>query len=127
MPWCPKCQTEYREGYSICADCQVALVDKLPKLPPVDLGEPVLLITLNDVFEGNILLELLRENKIPAFQKGRGVGGYLNIIMSVNSFGTEIYVPRQMLKQAQELMEILYPTQGINELPVLDEDSLDDY
>lgn len=27
MPWCPKCRSEYREGFSICADCGSKLVD----------------------------------------------------------------------------------------------------
>ena len=27
MPWCPKCKSEYREGFSICADCGSELVD----------------------------------------------------------------------------------------------------
>lgn len=29
MPWCPKCRNEYREGFSVCAECKVALVDSL--------------------------------------------------------------------------------------------------
>ena len=28
--WCPKCGAEYREGFSECADCGVALVDEAP-------------------------------------------------------------------------------------------------
>ena len=28
--FCPKCRTEYREGFSICVDCNSDLVDKLP-------------------------------------------------------------------------------------------------
>ncbi len=28
--FCPKCQTEYREGFTECADCHVALVEQLP-------------------------------------------------------------------------------------------------
>ncbi len=27
MPWCPKCRSEYREGFLICADCGSELVD----------------------------------------------------------------------------------------------------
>jgi hypothetical protein len=27
---CPNCHTEYRDGYSVCADCNVDLVDVLP-------------------------------------------------------------------------------------------------
>lgn len=29
--FCPLCKTEYREGFSTCADCSVPLVSKLPK------------------------------------------------------------------------------------------------
>ena len=28
MPWCPKCKNEYREGFSVCADCGSVLVDE---------------------------------------------------------------------------------------------------
>lgn len=28
MPWCPKCKTEYREGFRVCADCGSELVDE---------------------------------------------------------------------------------------------------
>lgn len=30
MPWCPKCKTEYREGFTVCADCGSELVSELP-------------------------------------------------------------------------------------------------
>lgn len=29
MPWCPKCETEYREGITACADCGSELVEDL--------------------------------------------------------------------------------------------------
>lgn len=28
--FCPKCRTEYREGFNVCADCNSDLVDELP-------------------------------------------------------------------------------------------------
>jgi len=31
MPWCPKCKTEYQEGFEKCADCGSDLVDELPE------------------------------------------------------------------------------------------------
>lgn len=29
MPWCPKCNMEYREGIKVCADCGTELVDEV--------------------------------------------------------------------------------------------------
>ncbi len=37
MPWCPKCKTEYREGFKVCADCGSELV---AEQPPEDSKEP---------------------------------------------------------------------------------------
>lgn len=28
MPWCPKCKSEYREGFTVCADCGSPLVEE---------------------------------------------------------------------------------------------------
>lgn len=49
MPWCPKCKTEYREGFTVCADCGSELVaeepgdssdEKLQKKSREDTWEP---------------------------------------------------------------------------------------
>lgn len=32
MPWCPKCKNEFQEGYTLCSDCKVELVEKLPEV-----------------------------------------------------------------------------------------------
>lgn len=31
MPWCPKCGTEYRDGFKKCTDCNVELTNQNPK------------------------------------------------------------------------------------------------
>ena len=41
MPWCPKCKTEYREGFRVCADCGSELVEKLAEeTAGEEFGEP---------------------------------------------------------------------------------------
>ena len=35
MPFCPKCKAEYREGFTMCADCKVPLVESLETKRPV--------------------------------------------------------------------------------------------
>lgn len=34
MPWCPNCKTEYREGFTVCADCGSKLTDVLEETEP---------------------------------------------------------------------------------------------
>lgn len=35
--YCPSCRTEYRPGFAVCADCNVALVEELPEEPTHDV------------------------------------------------------------------------------------------
>ena len=37
--FCPKCRTEYRDGFDICADCHVPLVAKLEAEPELEFIE----------------------------------------------------------------------------------------
>ncbi|MCI8361327.1 MAG: hypothetical protein HFE86_08345 [Clostridiales bacterium] len=89
MPWCPKCRSEYREGFTECADCKAALVEELPPVEEKKLGfvcrtaargtdpfadgrftaedQPVLLLGLEDEDETLRLCELLDSCHVPAF------------------------------------------------------------
>jgi len=56
MPWCPVCKNEYKDGYTICADCGAHLVDSLENgLKAVYFG------TESDLYE---VAKFLRANGI---------------------------------------------------------------
>lgn len=53
MPWCPKCETEYREGITVCADCGSDLVDdlsaKYPQTPTME--ETQIVESMEEIFQ----------------------------------------------------------------------------
>ena len=59
MPWCPKCRNEYREGFTVCADCGVELVDRLDEAK----ADTVKIIS-GPTEEMNRVYEFLQDNKI---------------------------------------------------------------
>ncbi len=48
---CPNCKTEYREGFYVCADCNVSLVGELPPFEAPKLAIPIDKINFEKVFE----------------------------------------------------------------------------
>ncbi len=72
MPWCPKCGAEYREGFTRCAECGVALVDQRPESLPAEDGDSHLgpdwevAGTFSSYEEAEIALGFLRANGIDA-------------------------------------------------------------
>ncbi len=49
--FCPNCRAEYREGYTVCADCGVALIPELPPEPSKRPPEPETQSALVTVYE----------------------------------------------------------------------------
>ncbi len=63
--YCPKCLTEYRAGFSRCADCHVALIDGAPPAPAVhDTVDPVTVLETNDVVALGMATAALRDSGI---------------------------------------------------------------
>lgn len=68
--FCPKCRTEYREGFHICADCDVGLVEEIPPVQEpefVDYKEVLGTYNPGDVA---FLKSLLESKGIQYFFKG---------------------------------------------------------
>ena len=73
MPWCPNCKTEYRDGFTTCADCGAQLVDNLadePEMPDIN-GPilPVLLMHCPSTFDADATCALLRSFGIACFSQ----------------------------------------------------------
>jgi hypothetical protein len=109
--YCPSCGSEYREGFSRCADCDVDLVETLSPPPdthsdPGDLvtilatGDPILLMTAKS---------LLDEAGIPSFTRGESMQdlfgmGRLGTGFSLVAGPMEIQVSEQRRQEAEELL-----------------------
>lgn len=111
MPWCPKCHSEYREGYNNCSRCEVLLVDSLEleetgRFQREDLGPPCFLTNVLDQYEANIIESILVPNGIPVLLKHREAGSYLNIGSGMTVFGVDIFVPQKRLEEAKELIKL---------------------
>jgi len=68
--FCPKCGAEYKEGVTVCADCGVKLVDKLPEEKREE--EPFELVEIFETFnEGDIAMikSIFEANGIRYFLK----------------------------------------------------------
>ena len=72
MPWCPKCETEYREGILTCADCGSALVEDLNSKTENTSIEPTFLSSedtaVNEMTEEEAL-DFLEESKKEALER----------------------------------------------------------
>jgi hypothetical protein len=68
--FCPECRAEYREGFTVCADCNVALVDDLePEPEPEFIDYKEVLGTYNPA-DVAFLKSLFESERIQYFFKG---------------------------------------------------------
>lgn len=71
--------------------------------------ELVLLKSVSNDVELNMLKGLLEQNEIPYIVREHGIGGYMRIITGSGSlYGTDILVEKSQLEQALSLLEEFY-------------------
>ncbi|MCC6488368.1 MAG: DUF2007 domain-containing protein [Candidatus Hydrogenedentes bacterium] len=58
--FCPKCRTEYREGFTTCADCGATLVDTLPPEPEPEYVDLVTVLETNEAADFAVAESLLQ-------------------------------------------------------------------
>lgn len=93
MPWCPKCKAEFQDGYTICSDCNVELVDELPE------EEKIIPVFASD--DKEIAEKLMRYFDYSKFE---------GAVLTFNE-GKKVYtvtVPSEIVEKANELYQAFY-------------------
>lgn len=117
MPWCPHCRTEYRPGFTTCADCGAPLVEEPPPSPGKEVGtlldrpgrrplcEPALLTRLPDGLQAGALAELLEKNGLPSYiQELAFAGRAPALYLGSCACECEVYVEQVHLGAAREFL-----------------------
>jgi hypothetical protein len=108
--YCPQCLTEYREGFTECSDCHVALVAGAP--PPEQPSEFDPSMDLVDVIETEDAVQfamvkgLLEDAGIPFNLPGQ----ITRLVNDVDPFlqkHIRVQVPRDREEEARQLLEVL--------------------
>lgn len=96
MPWCPKCRNEYREGFTICPDCNIQLVDELQ-----EEEEYVLLYQTEEEEILKKITEYLDESNV-TYKTDKKKALLYDSDEKVDVY--EINVPKKALKEAQKAL-----------------------
>lgn len=106
MPWCPRCQTEYRPGFTRCADCGAPLEAQAPAPAPLRSITPVLLTEAVDDTTCRLLCSLLDEHGIPVERRAHDPLDDIRRLYTGRAlFGTDLYVADADLEAARALTE----------------------
>jgi hypothetical protein len=113
--WCPLCGAEYREGFTVCSDCQVALVADPPGEPSayastVDESFALLWAGTDSRVHAEIC-EALDQQKIPA----RTLGREDRLFSPTMRPEFEVYVPARLLSAAREALHQANPAEDPSE------------
>ena len=115
---CPRCLTEYRDGFSECADCRVPLAEGPPPASAGDKHE-VQLVTVfetSDPFAATLAKGTLEDTGIEFQQLGddsdeRNLSG----VTSAGAQATSFQVEASLAERAREVLEPLLNPQSIPE------------
>ncbi len=112
MPYCPKCGGEFQNCIQVCPDCGAALVDKLPKPPPLkpkpkakaDKDSLMHIATAPNEPLARMWAGILENEGIYSLVRGRDLGAAMYVPSLLSH--SEIHV---LASQAEKAREILAP------------------
>jgi transcription initiation factor TFIIIB Brf1 subunit/transcription initiation factor TFIIB len=122
--WCPNCHGEYREGFVVCADCGVPLVDSLPPrtearpiapTAPFLPGDDVVELATLGIVEAELVAAQLRVAGIPASVFGTGAVIYTGVRQA------RLMVRRSDLVEAEQFVAQLSAEERSG-MPITDDD-----
>ena len=129
MPWCPKCGSEYRDGFTECASCGVKLVDKLTDeqkkqaemeerrdmVLPEGMSRPVAVFTAKNRLEAESIEDMLRDNDIPVFDRPAAFRQIQSYSGADARFGVELVVDASQTARARQLIDEMQTELSENE------------
>lgn len=130
MPWCPKCGSEYRDGFTECTSCGVKLVDKLTDeqkkqaemeerrdmVLPEGMSRPVAVFTAKNRLEADSIEDMLRDNDIPVFDRPAAFRQIQSYSGADARFGVELVVDASQTARARQLIDEMQTELSENEL-----------
>src|SRR4030043_117217 len=94
MLYCPKCQSEYTDDETVCADCEVDLIAEIPSDIPEEHidAEWVELFTFAGALYAQMAVEMLNRENIPAYSKSLFGGASLGVLGGAEFIGANAVV-----------------------------------
>lgn len=101
MITCSNCKQEYDDTEKNCPNCGRAKDDRETKPD----GKWVLLTTVKNDIEFEMIKDILEMGNIPAVRNVKGVDGFVQIILGVPIAGIDVLVPEDRLEEAVQILE----------------------
>jgi hypothetical protein len=127
--FCPECGSEYRDEFTTCVDCDVALVDQPPAAEAHTLDSPF--VTVLETGDPGLLAlahSILEAEGIPSLFPGEGLqslfgAGSMGAGFNIAVGPVEIQVPASHAERALELLEGMEDGETIPEEDLPNEES----
>ncbi len=103
--FCPKCKAEFREGFQLCSDCEIKLVDRLPNEPPADSEyvEYRELLVTTDPAKIAMIKSLFESEDINYYFHGEN----LTSMLPTSALTTKLMVQSDQVEDALDILRVL--------------------